>query len=167
MERHLRPLRHIRQAKDVMKNSSMHNGTGVAVPVLPAETDPLQRDERVQFGRARIREQPVPRLGSDPRHAAQPAVGCAEAERPLETREVGQQIADTFKDQTDALNDEQVPNPYSTKALLTSVSGSTWTAEPGWSKARMICLLDGSDGGTVDTHLTLHELTSQRERAHG
>jgi polyphosphate kinase len=28
-------------------------------------------------------------------------------------------------------------------------------------------LVDGSDGGTVDTHLRLHELTSQRERSPG
>ncbi len=30
-----------------MKDSSMHNGNGVPVPVLPADVDPLQRDERV------------------------------------------------------------------------------------------------------------------------
>ena len=32
----------------------------------------------------------------------------------------------------------------------------------GWRR-----LSDGGEGGTVDTHLTLHELTSQRERSHG
>jgi CSLREA domain-containing protein len=61
--------------------------------------------------------------------------------------DVGQQIADTFKDQTDALNDEQAANPYSTKALLTSAS-APWTAEPGWNRARMLCRLDGSDASS-------------------
>jgi uncharacterized repeat protein (TIGR01451 family) len=58
---------------------------------------------------------------------------------------VGEQIADTFKKQTDALNAMPNTSGYSTKALLSSVSatGSQWTATLGWSKGQMLCRLDG------------------------
>ena len=57
---------------------------------------------------------------------------------------VGEDIADTFKQQTDALNDLPDSGGYSTRALLTEETGTTWTAQPGWTKVAMLCRLDGS-----------------------
>ena len=50
--------------------------------------------ERTQRGRARISEQAIPQLAADPDHARQRALGQPEADRPLQSADVGQQLAE-------------------------------------------------------------------------
>jgi hypothetical protein len=50
--------------------------------------------ERMQLGRSRSGEQPVPRIGTNPGHAGQRRLRDAEPDRPLQAGPVGKQVPD-------------------------------------------------------------------------
>ena len=52
----------------------------------------VERDERVQLGRPRTGEQPVPGVGADRGDHREPLGGIAKADRPHQSRDVGQRI---------------------------------------------------------------------------